>query len=1218
MWLGAVAALVTATPAAAGEELLFGPAPAWVETHALEVPGGTQTGQPVRVLQLDNQVLMEGGKRTVYTAVALQLQTPEGLSAGNLSLPWRPETDALTVHKVRIRRGDEVIDVLESGQTFTTLRREQNLEQAMLDGVLTANLIPEDLQVGDILEVAYSVESENPVFGDHDEAIVGPLNAPIDHAYARLLWPESETMRLARTPGMPDWKRSKSGGFEIAQIALEDVQTVPPPEGAPARFGFIGFVEASDYASWSQVSAHFAPIYAEAAKVPATGPLRNEVERIRAASSDPVARAEAALALVQGRVRYVALAMGIGGWVPAGAAQTWSRRYGDCKGKTALLLAILGELGIEAEPVAVNSVLGDAIPERLPMIGMFDHVLVRASIAGRDYWLDGTRTGDTSLARLEVPDFDWGLPITDPGAELVRMKPVPLDKPSEDLAIELDGRKGLRAPVPARLELILRGDSALGTSRLLAGLVGDERDRALREFWRNRYDFIEPDKVGQAFDEATGELTLTLEGRATLEWNGQFYETDGTSVGYRADFTREPGPAEDAPFLVAYPYFDRTRETILLPPDAGFPATASSPDAEVDETVAGIEYRRHASLESNVFTVERTERSVVPEFAAKDAPAFEKRLRELLDKRVSLRMPSNYRPTEADLAVLTTSEGGSANDLVAQGNELLNAAKYDEALAKFTRATELAPDNAMAWADRGIALVWKDSSADAEAAFARAEALDPRNFVVFNGRGLSAERKRDFAAAIAGYTRAIELDPSNQFALAHRAAMQLGAQKPELALADAAAALKLNPRAANMYALRSYILSRQGRRDEAVAEVEAMLAALPGDPTALGIAGQVYNELGMTEQSQAIVERAVGANPTALTYYTRSHARPQADIDGRLADLGEALRLDPNYRPALMDRASLLSGNRQYEAALADADALLKLDPKLTDAYLLRANIYRGMGRREDAIAQAKALVAVNPDEAWARVTAGKIYGYFDMRTEALAEIDRALAMKPEAYLYVNRSQVRLATDWDARMGDVEAALQLSPDDSTALYEKADILQEKGEFAAAAEVYARLIEHEQPSPDLFNNRGLALARAGHAAEAETDFAKARELAVDAPTLNNICYSKAVMDVALERALEECEESLRLLPRYAGTLDSRGTVLLRLGRFDEATRDFDAALEQSPTLSTSLYLRAVARSKTGDAAGAQADRARARELNPALEEWMARRNFAIPAEPETGS
>jgi hypothetical protein len=89
------------------------------------------------------------------------------------------------------------------------------------------------------------------------------------------------------------------------------------------------------------------------------------------------------------------------------------------------------------------------------MIEMFDHVLVRAHIAGREYWLDGTRAGDTSLARLEVPAFGWGLPFVAAGAEPVRMVPPPLEKPSEDLAIEFDGRKGLRAPMPARLSLVL-------------------------------------------------------------------------------------------------------------------------------------------------------------------------------------------------------------------------------------------------------------------------------------------------------------------------------------------------------------------------------------------------------------------------------------------------------------------------------------------------------------------------------------------------------------------------------------------------------------------------------------------------------------------------------------------------------------------------------------------------------------------------------------------
>ena len=40
-------------------------------------------------------------------------------------------------------------------------------------------------------------------------------------------------------------------------------------------------------------------------------------------------------------------------------------------------------------------------------------------------------------------------------------------------------------------------------------------------------------------------------------------------------------------------------------------------------------------------------------------------------------------------------------------------------------------------------------------------------------------------------------------------------------------------------------------------------------------------------------------------------------------------------------------------------------------------------------------------------------------------------------------------------------------------------------------------------------------------------------------------------------------SLRMRPDTPATLDSRGTVLLRLGRFDEAIRDFDRALRMDP-------------------------------------------------------
>ena len=101
----------------------------------------------------------------------------------------------------------------------------------------------------------------------------------------------------------------------------------------------------------------------------------------------------AALQLVQDQISYLANGMDGGNYIPQDAEFTWAKRYGDCKAKSVLLLALLKQMGIEAEPVLVASSGGDALPELLPVPGDFDHVIVHAVIGGTDYWLDGTNTG---------------------------------------------------------------------------------------------------------------------------------------------------------------------------------------------------------------------------------------------------------------------------------------------------------------------------------------------------------------------------------------------------------------------------------------------------------------------------------------------------------------------------------------------------------------------------------------------------------------------------------------------------------------------------------------------------------------------------------------------------------------------------------------------------------------------------------------------------------
>lgn len=940
-----------------------------------------------------------------------------------------------------------------ASQQFTIVRREANLEKAMLDGVLTATLQPEGLQVGDVVDFAMSLTSRVPALGTHVEQIGGGWNGiPFGRVRLRAQWPAALPIRYRQSEGLPAAVEGKAGSVKSVELAVDNLQPFSPPNGAPPRFLFGRLVEMSDFKDWSELGALMAPLYAKAAALPATGPLRDELKRITGLSPDPKLRAEAALALVQDKIRYVFLGMDAGSYVPADAATTWSRRFGDCKGKTALLLALLDALGIEAAPVAVSSALGDGLDQRLPMVGLFDHVLVRATIKGRSYWLDGTRTGDRSLDALRVPNFGWGLPLVPKGATLVRLVPPPLDLPSAETAVTIDATAGILVAAPIRATMVLRGDAALGLNLSLANLTPDMRDQALRAFWREQYDFVEVGKTSAAYDPATAEERLSMEGSATMKWRDGWYETDGTGLGYDANFHRESGPNRDAPFAVNYPFYIRNSETILLPESFGI--GSAKPPAAISKTIAGVEYRRRVEIAGNAFKVEATQRSIAPEFPASEAAAAQAELRKLNDDRVYLRRPDGYRPNEKEVTAALQAKPATVDEFLERGYMMLEANRMDDAIADFTQALAIDPKNAPALANRGIAHVWKRELKQAGSDLDAAATLDPRNAVMFRGRGLLEEFRHEPVAAVAAYTSALEVEPRNGFAVGHRAFAHRAAGNPERAFEDAGAAIKLSPGWAEM--------------------------------------------------------------------------------------------------------------------------------------YLLRINILRDRKQKDQALAEAAALVSANPDQSYAYIAAAKAYAAFGQQDEAMGLYDRAIANKPEAYIYLNRALTRPKEDTVGRLADLDAALKLEPKLADAIDAKARLRDQMGDHAGALRVWSEAIAAAPENSLFLLRRGVAYARAGRQALADKDFAAARVIDSGANGLNDICWEKAIAGVALQSALADCDAALAKAPGEAAYLDSRGLVLLKLGRIDDAIADYDKALTKAPTQSSSLYGRAIARAKKGDQAQARVD------------------------------
>lgn len=1056
------------------QELRYGKPPAWVAQQPIPAASRSSAEAPVAMLLMDQQVQFQPGKVVTYAELAMKLQKPDGLAAGNLSLPWNPANDTVTVNKLEIHRGDNVIDVLASGQKFVTMRRESGLEAAMLDGYLTANIQPEGLQEGDVIVLATTVEHTNPVLGQHVESnfAVWP-EMPIGRGHVSIRWPDTMKVTL-RSKGVTA-RPTTGGGYKYVEVTETDIQPIVAPKGAPTRFNIQRFGEATDFNSWSDVARLMAPLYRKAATLPASGPLHDEVEKIRASVTDPKARTEKALQLVQQRVRYVALSMDQGALVPTDAEATWSRRFGDCKAKTALLLAILHAFDIEAEPILVQSKMGDAIGERLPMVSYFDHVLVRARVGGRTYYLDGTRTGDTLLDQIRTPDFGWALPVVE-NANLVQLVPAALDRPESETSVVIDARSGIYAPAAVTGRQVVRGDYAVSMNSGLVSLTEAQRREFFQTYWKKIVDDVQPGGSTFTFDKASRELQLSMQGKLPLDWTGGFYHMPLSSVGYEPDLDRAPGPGDDAPVAVSHPLFASTETKLLLPPDF-FPANVAdlTPGA-VNTRLIGIEYSRIQRADRASMTVTTTSRSLVPEVSYKQALADRGKLKALAGEEVSIRLPASYRATAADLPALKNSDAANGSQLVTVGNTLMQSGQFDEAIAKFNKALELNSRDALALADRAVAYAWTrkfdHSKKDAEAALA----IEPTSAVAFRARALAAEFSGNCAAAVEAYTASLRSEPQNSFAIGHRALCQANLSKNDEALADSALALKAMPAWIDLRLLRANIFVTLGKNDEVANEARLLMAENPKSAYAFVGAGRIYARLRRTDEAMKAFDTALALEPQAYVYVNRAQARPFGDRKGRLADLDTALKLEPQNEDALAEKAEELAASGDLPGARRLYDQLIKVKPK-SDFYTARqAVLLFKLGETAQATKifadiRSKATSAREYNNlCWAKATAGILLD------SALEDCREALRRQPDAAAYLDSLALV-----ELRRGDIDAAIAsysraIAKNSGSSYMGRAIAHSRKGDQKHAAADLVLALQRDPDAQNRFAEYGLQLGQ----------------------------------------------------------------------------------------------------------------------------------------------
>jgi TonB family protein len=616
---------------AASKELHYGPPGDWVVPAPSPTDAPAPPGAPYRYVYSDIQVRLGPEGDETYTGQRVKILSPDGLSIGNVSLTWNPSTDDLIIHGLKIRRDSRVIDVLDTTR-FNIIQREDNLDYAMLDGKLTATLQVPGVQVGDEVEFMVTTRRRDLVFGDRSfGALALPVMATPGAHRVRFIWPEGKPLNWQVTQDLPAPERGMVNGQHFKTYELRDPASSMLVDGAPRRFNVRRLIEYSAFSSWSDISAVLKPLYDKASTLAPDSQVRREAARIAASTGNPMARAEAALALVQERVRYVYVGLEDGNYRPEAADDTWSRRFGDCKAKTALLVALLRELGIAAQPALVDAQGGDGTDQRLPSPGSFNHMVVKAVIDGKTYWLDGTRLGDRRLALLPPPPFRWALPLDDARTTLEKVDQEAPMLPEFIDVLDVDATSGFDVPAKVSAERIFRGEGIFRLRTTLSGMAEADARQAQESMWRDDLTWVEPDTVAWRYDEQRGVMIMTMRGEGKLEWLGN--DASGRALDlFNVGFTppkplRRPRQQDQsAPWATDFPAFSCWATTVRLPSSKDPRWRWDHDAAPVNRKVGGIAYWRQVRIEGDVLHSVVGKRTYLPELTPAQAQELNDRI----------------------------------------------------------------------------------------------------------------------------------------------------------------------------------------------------------------------------------------------------------------------------------------------------------------------------------------------------------------------------------------------------------------------------------------------------------------------------------------------------------------------------------------------------------------------------------------------------------------
>jgi len=378
-------------------------------------------GTDIVVLDDEERYVIESDGRLVHTDyVALKILTQKGADEWSaVSLGWEPWHEEKPSIRARVISSDQSVHVLDPATLTDSPAKEtddneysdRRVVRAPLPAIAPGSVVEEEDTVREspalagvgILGRAFFGRSA-PVRSTHFE-IEAPTSVPL--RYTPLLLPG---LKVQRVEGNDRLRVT----FDYGPLDSIDEPDLLMPPDAPA-YPEVVF---STGASWSQLANAYNKIVDD--KV-GTSDLRSLVSKLTLAKRSRDEKIQALWQYLSTNIRYTGVEFGEASVVPRSPAEVLTRKYGDCKDKSVLLIAMLRSAGIPAYLALLEVGRREDVPSDLPGIGLFDHAIVFVP-GPPDLWIDATDRY-ARLGELDSADQDRYALVVRPDSKALSRTP---------------------------------------------------------------------------------------------------------------------------------------------------------------------------------------------------------------------------------------------------------------------------------------------------------------------------------------------------------------------------------------------------------------------------------------------------------------------------------------------------------------------------------------------------------------------------------------------------------------------------------------------------------------------------------------------------------------------------------------------------------------------------------------------------------------------------